>query len=65
MSIIRCHACQADPAARWRQSPMMVFIEPGREGPERYACRTHVSTAKEAELQAREKERNLAPGSFK
>jgi hypothetical protein len=29
--IIRCHVCNADPAARWKSPPAMIFRDPYRE----------------------------------
>ena len=58
--IIRCHICHADPCARWREPPMMIFID-GRQSTDgsQYRCRDHVSPAKDEKLKAREKELSL------
>jgi hypothetical protein len=58
--IVKCHVCNRDPAERWKQPPVCVFIEPELEGEERYRCREHMSPTKEAELKAREKERGFS-----
>jgi hypothetical protein len=64
--IIRCHVCSADPIGRWKQPPMMIFID-GRETTDgsQYRCRDHVSPAKEEKLKAREKEFSMSPGELR
>lgn len=52
--LIRCHVCHRDPAGRWVQPPALIFCE-DITGETIRACREHVSKAKEAELQARER----------
>jgi hypothetical protein len=64
--IIRCHDCQGDPAGRWREPSMMIFIDgPKSTDGSQYRCRDHVSPVKEAKLKAREKELSLPPGGLR
>ena len=50
--IIRCHVCIADPAARWKSPPAMIFHE-GRQRPRRPVdtYRDHLSPKREEEIQ--------------
>jgi hypothetical protein len=56
----RCFVCGADPAGRWKQPAMMIFIDPhhknGNAKGARFHCREHVSAEKEKELQQRDLE---------
>lgn len=66
LMIARCETCGADPIARWREHPMMIFIDRHQStGDPQYFCRDHVSPAKEEELKAREKERGWPPGGLR
>ena len=55
--IVRCHACQKDPAGHFKQPPALIFVDPYAEGGARYACREHVPPRKEEELQQHEQAR--------
>ena len=64
MTVIRCAICDRDPAGRWEQPPVCIFID-RQDDRGRYFCRDHVSTAKEEELKAREKDRGWPPGGLR
>jgi hypothetical protein len=69
--IIRCCVCGADPAARWKSPPAMIFHDPYREdGSKRdddivYACRDHLSAKQEEEILKRETDRNWKKGELR
>jgi hypothetical protein len=60
--IIRCHCCGADPCGRWRQPPAVIFHDFDAKGTDAdprgflYTCRSCLSTKREEEIQARERE---------
>jgi len=64
--IVKCATCGADPYARWREPPMMIFID-GRQSTDgsQYRCRDHVSPAKDEKLKARETELSVPPGGLR
>ena len=52
--IIKCATCGADPCARWREPPMMIFID-HVDGDRHHFCRDHLNPKREEEIKAREK----------
>ena len=74
--IIRCHVCEADPAARWKSPPAIIFHDRYREdGSKRkddsgqdvfvYACRDHLSAKREEEIQKCETDRSWKKGELR
>ena len=58
--IIRCNVCQADPAARWKQPAMSIYVDPykpdgGIRNRAVFSCRDHLSVRREEEIQQRER----------
>jgi hypothetical protein len=47
----RCHVCQADSTGCGTRPSTLIFIDG-----DKYACREHVSSKKEAELKKRERQ---------
>ena len=73
---ICCHICGADPAARCKSPPAMIFRDRYREdGSNRkddsgqeifvYACRDHLSAKREEEIQKRETDRGWKKGELR
>ena len=65
MTVIRCHVCQSDPIGRRKEPRVCIFIDPHEGGGRRYFCRDHLSERREAEIEAREKDRGWPPGGLR
>jgi hypothetical protein len=62
--IIKCETCGADPCARWREPPAMIFAE-GAGSNRRYFCRDHLPGEKKKQIEAREKALGLPIGGLR
>jgi hypothetical protein len=64
--IVKCAPCGADPYARWREPPMLIFID-GRRSTDgyQYECRDHLSQKRETEITVREKALGLKTGELR
>jgi hypothetical protein len=64
--IIRCR-CNADPVARWKSPPAIIFCDPYREdGSKRKdPVRDHLSPKREEEIQRRELDRGWKKGELR
>jgi hypothetical protein len=67
MSVIwrRCFVCHADPCARWKSPPTLIFVDRYHRDDKadkgaKYRCRAHLSPQREEEIQARERERGFS-----
>jgi hypothetical protein len=63
--IVKCQTCGADPCARWREPPAMIFVDPYRDEREKYACRDHLTEKREEEIKARENALGWPPGGLR
>ena len=70
--IIRCQSAGADPSGRWKSPPAMIFRDTYREDDGKredddfvHACRGHLSSKRDEEIQRREKDRGWKKGELR